>query len=1045
MRESHLSIKNLLLGAMLCCTGLVSWGVPSLTGYDLVFADEFNGTALDTRVWNVELNGNGGGNNELQYYLADNVRVADGNLVITARKQNYEGRSFTSGRINTMGKMAFEHGILQASIKLPKTANGLWPAFWLMGNDMDSGTSWPYCGEMDVLEAGGAQGIAAGTQERFFISALHWGPYVDGGHPMYSSNTTADYSIQDGQFHVFTLEWDEQKIAMYLDDAADPYFVVNIDEKTQQNSPGNYFHKRFFVLLNMAVGGSIPGIFDVNGITALNNGDQSMSVDYLRVYQKSDQKNYLSPDGSEGDDEPEVEEDTTTQLGAFGSLSLDEDGHSTFDFENSTDFVVIGASQGVIDQMGDKIRANYSVDEQDNFLYLWEGTYVSVPSEGVNSFGLDEGYASFVVQSKGWSGLGYASTGSAGPGKDLSMLEEEGYILHFAMRGTDALMHTGHGIEVGNAKFAIGASAFNNNGNAYPALGDFKRDGRWCSFDIPLSVLKTLSPTLYNNIGAVKDNAFVVLSGGVAGAQLQFDNVFFYKNPNVDTDPTIEDNTTVIGEYAKLSLDEQGNSTFDFADGYDYVVIGASQGVMDQMGDRIRADYSVDMVNNCLWVWDDTYVGVPSEGVNSFGLDEQYNRFVVTNVGWSGLGFASQNQGKDLSMLDDSYYLHFAMKGDDVLRHDCHTVGVGSSEFVIGNTTSGPVILGDYRRDGKWYSFDIPFSDLKALSGAPFEADGGPTAYMGNVLKFLSGGASGTELQFDNVFFYKRHSDEGQQHEGDPELGKYGSLALDEEGNPTFDLAAHADYVLISLGAEEARQIQDLTVADYRVDDVNNFLYLWDQTYAPAQSEGVNSFGFEEEYTSLNVVNPSWSGMGFASTGGTGVGKDMSMLDDSYYLHFAMRGTDEEHVPHAIQVGNAKFALGTRVFVDGNTIYSLLGDFRRDGQWYNFDIPFSELQKRANPVYSNADNVLSNVFAILSGGNVGLNVNLDAVFFYRNPQQTFPKGDVNGDGEVSIADITALVNLLLESDSNERSDVNEDGETNIADLTVLINILLSDD
>ena len=176
-------LMSMLLPLAFAANGQLLHRAPSLDGYELVFSDEFNGTSLDTQAWNVEVNGNGGGNNELQYYTQNNVTVADGALLLTARKENYGGRSFTSGRVNTMGKVAFKHGILQASIKLPKTANGLWPAFWLMGNDMSTGTSWPYCGEIDVLEAGGNQGIINGTQESFFISALHWGPYINGEHP----------------------------------------------------------------------------------------------------------------------------------------------------------------------------------------------------------------------------------------------------------------------------------------------------------------------------------------------------------------------------------------------------------------------------------------------------------------------------------------------------------------------------------------------------------------------------------------------------------------------------------------------------------------------------------------------------------------------------------------------------------------------------------------------------------------------------------------------------------------------------------------------
>ena len=1037
--------------AAMSLTASAQWlnRAPSLDDYELVFSDEFDGTSLNTAVWNVEVNGDGGGNNELQYYTANNVSVADGALQITARRQNYQGRSFTSGRINSMGKAAFKHGIIQASIMLPSTANGLWPAFWLMGNDMSTGTGWPYCGEIDVLEAGGSGGISAGTQDRFFISALHWGPYTNGQHPMYGNNTTASYSLQDGNYHLYTLVWDENKISMYLDDAASPYFEMNIDDTSQQNSPGNYFHKQFFLLFNVAVGGTIPGIFDPSGITALsNNNEKIMKVDYVRVYQKPDEKDYIIPGSSAGGEDPEIPEDTTTELGRYGSLSLDENGHSTFDFENSYDYVLIGTSQGVRDQMGDRIRADYNVDDVTNFLWIWENTYTSHETEGVNSFGLTEGYNSYTVNNSGWSGLGYASEGT---GKDLTILDEDGYILHFAMRGTDHLMHVNHAILIGSASFTIGNSAFINNGNQLPILGDFKRDGRWCSFDIPVSVLKAIATPLFGTTASnFMSNVFAVLSGGMSGASLQFDNVFFYKNPNVDTNPPTTDETTQIGQYASLSLDGLGQSTFDFEDGYDYVIIGASQGVIDQMGDSILADYSVDEINNFLYIWEGTYTAQTSEGVNSFGLNEPYNSYTVNSVGWSGLGYASTNAagtavGKDLSMLDDSYYLHFAMRGNDIIAHTNHTVGVGSAQFVIGNSTTGPVMLGDFKRDGKWYSFDIPFSVIRAMAGNPFSGDGGESAYKGNVISFLSGGNEGAMLQFDNIFFYKRHSDEGSQTEYDPELGQYGSKSLDDDGNPTFDLSEHKDYVLVSLGENEKQAIGNNLLADYRPNDVNHFLWVWEGTYTAVASEGVNSFGQNEGYNAYMVGSAGWSGLGFASSG---TGKDLSMLDESYYLHIAFKGNDaDEHATHVVRVGNASFAVGNTPFVDGDNVIGLLGDFKRDGEWYSLDIPYSEIIARANPVFDNPTNYTGNVVALLSGGVQGTPLNFDAVFFYRNNDAETLRGDLNGDLIVDVTDVNIAINVILKKNNDPAvaalADLDGNGVVDVSDVNIIINIILN--
>ena len=121
--------------------------------YQLVWSDEFDGTELNRNNWNVEVNGNGGGNNELQYYVdrTNNIQVSDGTLKITARKENYGGKSYTSGRINSKGKQEFKYGKIEARMKLPRFS-GIWPAFWTLGANYDT-VGWPKCGEMDIMEA----------------------------------------------------------------------------------------------------------------------------------------------------------------------------------------------------------------------------------------------------------------------------------------------------------------------------------------------------------------------------------------------------------------------------------------------------------------------------------------------------------------------------------------------------------------------------------------------------------------------------------------------------------------------------------------------------------------------------------------------------------------------------------------------------------------------------------------------------------------------------------------------------------------------------
>lgn len=254
-------------------------------GYELLWSDEFDGDSLNTSFWTPEVGRghNGWGNNELQYYTGrkENVDVRDGRLVITAQKEDYGGASVTSARLITLGKVEFLYGYIVASIKMPKTADGLWPAFWMMGSDIRT-LGWPNCGETDILEMGHSNGIKAGTSEMFLNGACHWGVP---GHQYYAHDITNSYSVQDDVFHTYTCIWDEEYIRMYIDlevfPDVDPYFEMKIEDFGDDE-----FRKANFILLNLAVGGNFPGIWDIGGVTALADGPARMEVDYVRVFQK---------------------------------------------------------------------------------------------------------------------------------------------------------------------------------------------------------------------------------------------------------------------------------------------------------------------------------------------------------------------------------------------------------------------------------------------------------------------------------------------------------------------------------------------------------------------------------------------------------------------------------------------------------------------------------------------------------------------------------------------------------------------------------------
>ena len=247
--------------------------------YQLVWEDQFNGNSLDSTKWNTENQvgiWNTGGNSEFQHYRSENVTVGDdgnGNncLIITAKEEQFGGYHYTSGRVNTRGKFAFRRGKLEASIKIPDLANGLWPAFWTLGY---TPVGWPDCGEIDVLEMGHAAGIAMGKVNSHIGAHLFWGPYPRD----YGKEFVAGQDLSSG-FFKHTVIWDETSISVYFNDSPTPYFSMGIDgDDTEEYR--NYQH---YIIFNLAVGGSVPGIYSRNQITA--NFPASMYVDWVKVYQ----------------------------------------------------------------------------------------------------------------------------------------------------------------------------------------------------------------------------------------------------------------------------------------------------------------------------------------------------------------------------------------------------------------------------------------------------------------------------------------------------------------------------------------------------------------------------------------------------------------------------------------------------------------------------------------------------------------------------------------------------------------------------------------
>lgn len=243
--------------------------VPSASKYKLVWSDEFNETVPDTSKWTFEQGTGyyGWGNNELEYYTdrPENIGIQDGDLVIEARKEDYKGSRYTSARIKTAFKGDWKYGKVEARIKLP-VGQGIWPAFWMMPTDKVYG-GWPKSGEIDIMEM-------IGKNPSTTYGTVHFGEKT---HHYKGGKYTLPKGILHDGFHNYAIEWQPDKIQWLFDGKS--YYQVTPDSLKPDLWP---FSQRFYIILNLAVGGQWPG--DPDSTTVF---PQKMLVDYVRVYQES--------------------------------------------------------------------------------------------------------------------------------------------------------------------------------------------------------------------------------------------------------------------------------------------------------------------------------------------------------------------------------------------------------------------------------------------------------------------------------------------------------------------------------------------------------------------------------------------------------------------------------------------------------------------------------------------------------------------------------------------------------------------------------------
>lgn len=235
-------------------------------GWNLIWHDEFDGKAIDTKNWTYDLGAGGWGNGEAEYYTArpENARLENGMLVIEARQEKYEDSYYTSARLKTQGLQSFQYGRMEGRLKVPG-GKGFWPAFWMLGSNFN-GSNWPDCGEIDIMEY-------IGKEPDLIFGTLH-GPGYSGamGFSQWNRQT---YNIAD-DFHTYAIEWEPDQIRWYYDGVQ--YHTVS---RTDIGNREWVFDQPFFFILNLAVGGQLPGPVGLDTVFPAQ-----FYVDYVRVYQR---------------------------------------------------------------------------------------------------------------------------------------------------------------------------------------------------------------------------------------------------------------------------------------------------------------------------------------------------------------------------------------------------------------------------------------------------------------------------------------------------------------------------------------------------------------------------------------------------------------------------------------------------------------------------------------------------------------------------------------------------------------------------------------
>jgi len=688
--------------------------------YELVWSDEFDQPEgeLDSEKWGYDLGygENGWGNDEWQNYTGspENVRVEDGNLLISAiwDSVNYaepgkRDGSVTSARVNTRDRFSFKYGKVQARIK-PSVGMGAWPAFWMLGTSFDS-AGWPYCGEIDIMEM---SPLYHGDQTTMFT--LHWWDDGDAEHRSYG--TTREFSQSLGEdYHIFEVEWDEQRITGRIDDIT--YFVKVIEPDTM-----NEFLREFFIITNIAVGGNLGGSPDISTVWPLQ-----MSIDWIRVYQREGLEDQITSFGIFTD---ETVVDDALEIGVNAEIYVWEStltGGTIPPYEGSN---VISWSSTGAGWFGGGISSNVPLD-LSGFAEGYMKFMIKIPGNvsfkiGINDIAGNENYVEFpanqtmfgLVRNGDW-GQAIIPVAEIRGNVDLAMLsyefmilEEHGTQCQFAL---DDIFWDGGGITASSIVFDSASYTIDDSGAsiilfdalAAETIAVIEIDNGAEAISVEINLDETGAGTGMINFGITDDNTdtIAIEAGGILTATYTD-----FNEAVLTATAGIEDGSTAgaLGIYSETHTEQM--LSYGLINSADW---SGNSAVPDEMSTAVT----------------------PVDGSYVLSVD-----FEQGSHGWGGIAFDFGSQGQDITAystfvinIDSSSMAGFARLG---LKFE-DTNG-GQTEINIADFT--PVV------NGNWSRYEIAMSSFSGVDLADVK-------YLG----IWNPGSSSNVYLFGNLYFDDIH------------------------------------------------------------------------------------------------------------------------------------------------------------------------------------------------------------------------------------------------------------------------------------------------